>query len=562
MKRKLIMLAGCVLILFINACKKDISRPSTSPKTISSSTPIPDGYTMTMVGLLPDSNVTVIEEGYKLSFENGHAYKVNIASGARIRDLGELMPRFVNRNSAPNLLAPPGRNSKATTPGLTFGNSGQAHNWITYGIWQNTSGNPITNFTTTWTVPSAPPNPGTNELFAIWMGLEPTDSTFPQPTGQQYPLIQPLLIWGNSGGRIGGGNYWTIVSYIVWENSNETLSVAVSTAVPNVAPGTVLQAQISLTEGSGTYDAVCQFVGQSQTYLPITEGQTLNLNPGGTAPAPMIPALNYAAEVLEIPGAPYITSLNEYPNIVGVSMNSISITTGSTNPTVNWVSSSADNLPNGAALGEHTNIVNSSNLWLDFQASSAPSFTYFTPNDLAINNPVTPLNPTVNGPAPVSYSVSPALPAKLSISSTTGVISGTPTVLSPAANYTISAVGQGGNIGTFTTNIVVANAYPFVVSSGSSSTTIYNLVFNGNTVATANLVTENDVNNLTLVYTPSSNSTVVFQAQSGYMPVSGTLYGNFAPINGTVNANKNTGLTTITFTGVNLNGAQCQIVID
>jgi len=46
------------------------------------------------------------------------------------------------------------------------------------------------------------------------------------------------------------------------------------------------------------------------------------------------------------------------------------------------------------------------------------------------------------------------------------------------------------------------------------------------------------------------------------MPVSGTLYGNFAPINGTVVANKTSGLTTITFTGVNLSGAQCQIVIN
>ena len=197
---------------------------------------------------------------------------------------------------------------------------------------------------------------------------------------------------------------------------------------------------------------------------------------------------------------------------------------------------------------------------IDIIKNPAPVITYTTPDIFTVGTSVS-LAPTNSGGTAASYSISPALPAGLLFNTSTGVISGTPTGSSPQTNYVITGTNAYGS-GTFTISIVVNITYPFVVSSGSSSTTIYNLVFNGNTVLSGFLVVANDVNNLNLVYTLNSNSTVVFQAESGYMPVSGTLYGNFAPINGTVVANKTSGLTTITFTGVNLSGAQCQIVIN
>jgi subtilisin-like proprotein convertase family protein len=53
--------------------------------------------------------------------------------------------------------------------------------------------------------------------------------------------------------------------------------------------------------------------------------------------------------------------------------------------------------------------------------------------------------PTSTGGAVVSYSVSPALPAGLTLNTSTGVISGTPTTLTAAANYTITATNTGGS---------------------------------------------------------------------------------------------------------------------
>ena len=53
--------------------------------------------------------------------------------------------------------------------------------------------------------------------------------------------------------------------------------------------------------------------------------------------------------------------------------------------------------------------------------------------------------PTSTGGAVVSYSVSPTLPAGLTLNTSTGVISGTPTTLTAAANYTITATNTGGS---------------------------------------------------------------------------------------------------------------------
>jgi hypothetical protein len=52
--------------------------------------------------------------------------------------------------------------------------------------------------------------------------------------------------------------------------------------------------------------------------------------------------------------------------------------------------------------------------------------------------------PTVTGTV-TSYGVSPALPTGLSINTTTGVISGTPTAITPTANYTVTASNTAGS---------------------------------------------------------------------------------------------------------------------
>jgi hypothetical protein len=66
--------------------------------------------------------------------------------------------------------------------------------------------------------------------------------------------------------------------------------------------------------------------------------------------------------------------------------------------------------------------------------------------------------PTVTGTA-TSYSVSPALPAGLSLNTTTGAISGTPMAVASQAVYTITATNSAGNT-TTTVQILVSAAIP------------------------------------------------------------------------------------------------------
>jgi hypothetical protein len=59
--------------------------------------------------------------------------------------------------------------------------------------------------------------------------------------------------------------------------------------------------------------------------------------------------------------------------------------------------------------------------------------------------PITPNNPANAGGTVTSYSVSPAVPAGLNFSTTTGVIRGVPTAAAAAARYTITATNTGGS---------------------------------------------------------------------------------------------------------------------
>lgn len=81
------------------------------------------------------------------------------------------------------------------------------------------------------------------------------------------------------------------------------------------------------------------------------------------------------------------------------------------------------------------------------------SLSYTTPVIYTQNQAITNNVPSVTGTVS-SYSILPALPTGLSINPTTGVISGTPTALSTATNYTVTASNAGGST-TATINITV-----------------------------------------------------------------------------------------------------------
>ena len=62
-----------------------------------------------------------------------------------------------------------------------------------------------------------------------------------------------------------------------------------------------------------------------------------------------------------------------------------------------------------------------------------------------VGTPIPPNSPTSTGGAVTAYSVSPDLPAGLSLDDDTGIISGTPTAVTATASYTVTASNVTGS---------------------------------------------------------------------------------------------------------------------
>jgi|GEM_PF-515708 len=87
---------------------------------------------------------------------------------------------------------------------------------------------------------------------------------------------------------------------------------------------------------------------------------------------------------------------------------------------------------------------------------------YDSPNVYTVGTTITNLTPTVTGNVD-SYAVVPALPDGLVLDATTGIISGTPTTVTPLATYLVTATNSGGSV-SFPLVITVNDAAPIALS--------------------------------------------------------------------------------------------------
>ena len=134
---------------------------------------------------------------------------------------------------------------------------------------------------------------------------------------------------------------------------------------------------------------------------------------------------------------------------------------------------------------------------------AGPSVLTYSSNPATYANGVTiaPNTPSNSGGAVIVYSVSPPLPAGLSLNAVTGVITGTPTAVVAAANYTVTAQNSGGSTTVLVNIRVVA---PPVVTPNPTTTPV--LSFNG---------TSRHVNAGTGIALANQSFTIEFWAKRG-----------------------------------------------
>jgi uncharacterized delta-60 repeat protein len=90
---------------------------------------------------------------------------------------------------------------------------------------------------------------------------------------------------------------------------------------------------------------------------------------------------------------------------------------------------------------------------------------------------ITANTPSSSGGAVVSYSINPALPSGLNFNTTTGVITGTPTVVSGQTNYTVMAMNSGGSTTVQVTITINKASQTITVGTPAPANATYNTSF-------------------------------------------------------------------------------------
>jgi hypothetical protein len=144
--------------------------------------------------------------------------------------------------------------------------------------------------------------------------------------------------------------------------------------------------------------------------------------------------------------------------------------------------------------------------------------------------------PTASGGAVASYSVTPALPAGLSLNTTTGIVSGTPTAVAATAGYMVTATNASGS--TSASLSITVNDQPPSALSYSTGTAVYTK----GVQITPNLPTNSGGTVISYNVTPALPPGLTLNALSGIIIGSPTVV--TAATNYTVTATNSGGNTT------------------
>ena len=327
-----------------------------------------NGLVLTPAGLMPQTRVHHISNGYRLAKVNGHIVKMKIGSSAIEEDFGTFTRAANNKISTTTIQGIP--------PSITPGVAKPADvnlGWVTFAQWTNSSTSAISSLNANWIVPALPASNDGQTLFFfnsvdISSGLD---------------IVQPVLQYGNSAAGDAGG--WGIANWYLWTDSQGYTEYGISD-LQSVSPGTTLQGVITLTgqDVDGSYSYTSAFTGYTNT-LTIAEG--VSYSSGYTSPfVPQQTRAEITLETYNTFGGPGVSQPSDYPAGQNfIDFTGITAGLGGSPASSSWL---VDN--NNPAFGESTVVLLDNTVLASFPPGHTRNFPgqiriYFHPVPLIDN---------------------------------------------------------------------------------------------------------------------------------------------------------------------------------